>query len=123
MRGVLPRQPVKRAARFEACPALEVHEEIYGCPEDLSDGCAGEASVASRFLGTPRDVFEPCDFGDPWTKRTALWGNFRLPVRGPFVAPTGGGHSVRSARAGEGTPGAANQRTAPRERDFFAAMQ
>lgn len=44
-----------------------------------------------EFLGTPRDVFEPCDFGDPWTKRTALWGDFALPLRGPFVAPLGGG--------------------------------
>lgn len=43
------------------------------------------------YLGTPRDVFEPCDFGDPWTKRTALWGDFRLPERGPFVDPLGGG--------------------------------
>lgn len=43
----------------------------------------------SRFLGTPRDVFQPCDFGDPWTKRTALWGDFALPRRGPFVEPEG----------------------------------
>ena len=41
------------------------------------------------YLGTARDVFEPCDFGDPWTKRTALWGDFVLPKRGPFVKPTG----------------------------------
>lgn len=43
----------------------------------------------SRWLGTPRDVFEPCDFGQPWTKRTAIWGTFRLPERGPFVEPEG----------------------------------
>lgn len=42
-----------------------------------------------EFLGTPADVWEPCDFGDPWTKRTALWGEFQLPRRGPFVEPTG----------------------------------
>lgn len=47
--------------------------------------------LLSRWLGTPRDVFEPCDFGDPWTKRTALWGRFQLPRRGPFVPPLGGG--------------------------------
>ena len=45
----------------------------------------------SAFLGTPTDVWEPCDFGDPWTKRTALWGHFSLPRRGPFVQPLGGG--------------------------------
>ena len=47
--------------------------------------------MLSRWLGTPRDVFEPCDFGNPWTKRTALWGEFAVPRRGPFVEPLGGG--------------------------------
>lgn len=47
--------------------------------------------LLSHYLGTPRDTFEPCDFGDPWTKRTALWGSFTLPERGPFVEPLGGG--------------------------------
>jgi hypothetical protein len=47
--------------------------------------------LLSRWLGTPRDVFEPYEFGDPWTKRTALWGRFVLAERGPFVAPVGGG--------------------------------
>jgi hypothetical protein len=46
--------------------------------------------LLGRWLGTPRDVFEPCDFGDPWTKRTALWGDFNIPARGPFVTPTSG---------------------------------
>jgi len=44
----------------------------------------------SKWLGTPRDVFEPCDFGDPWTKRTALWGDFSKPTHGPFVKPIAG---------------------------------
>jgi hypothetical protein len=47
--------------------------------------------LLSHYLGTPRDVFEPCDFGDPWTKRTALWGSFTIPRRGPYVEPLGGG--------------------------------
>jgi hypothetical protein len=34
----------------------------------------------SEFLGRPRLEFEPCDFGDPWTKRTALWGKFEIPM-------------------------------------------
>ena len=45
----------------------------------------------SKFLGTPRDVWQPADFGDPWTKQTAIWGDFRLPERGPFVRPLGNG--------------------------------
>jgi hypothetical protein len=48
--------------------------------------------LLGRWLGKPHDVFEPCDFGDPWSKRTALWGEFQRPTRGPRVqAVTGGG--------------------------------
>jgi len=31
------------------------------------------------YLGEPAFRFDPCDFGDPWTKRTWLWGNFTPP--------------------------------------------
>lgn len=50
----------------------------------------------SKFLGTPRNVWQPCDFGDAWTKQTALWGDFALPVRGPFVEPLGNGPFCRT---------------------------
>jgi hypothetical protein len=43
----------------------------------------------AEFLGPPRDSFQPHEFGDPWTKRTALWGEFAIPKRGPFVEPNG----------------------------------
>jgi hypothetical protein len=33
------------------------------------------------YLGEPRMTYEPWHFGDPWTKRTALWGDFRPPLR------------------------------------------
>lgn len=31
------------------------------------------------FLGTPRFVYQPWEFGSPWTKKTALWGDFNIP--------------------------------------------
>jgi hypothetical protein len=49
------------------------------------------SGLLAGYLGTPRDSFEPHEFGDPWTKLTALWGEFALPKRGPFVKPLGGG--------------------------------
>jgi hypothetical protein len=59
----------------------------------------------SIWLGPPSDFFEPCDFGDPWTKRTALWGTFALPHRGPFVKPACGKLSIaRDARERAVTP-------------------
>ncbi len=37
------------------------------------------------YIGPPRFKFDPCDFGDPWTKRTWLWGNFTPPC--PLFVP------------------------------------
>lgn len=42
-----------------------------------------------HYLGTPTLRFDPCDYGDPYTKRTCLWGQFTLPKRTP-VEPTEG---------------------------------
>jgi hypothetical protein len=50
--------------------------------------------LLSRWLGRPRFVFDPCDFGDPWTKRTAIWGDFREPTKGPFVQAIDGGGPI-----------------------------
>ena len=42
-----------------------------------------------RWLHTPAMIFNPCDFGDPYTKRTCLWGRFNIPGKTP-VEPTEG---------------------------------
>jgi len=34
-----------------------------------------------RFLGKPALVFQPFEYGDPYTKQTALWGCFKEPVK------------------------------------------
>ena len=41
------------------------------------------------YLGRPKMTFNPCDYGDPWTKRTLLWGEFNEPEKTP-VEPTEG---------------------------------
>ena len=41
-----------------------------------------------RWLGPPRMYFNPCDYGDPYTKKTALWGRFNTPTRSPVVPVT-----------------------------------
>lgn len=30
-------------------------------------------------LGNPKMIYQPWQFGSPWTKKTALWGNFNPP--------------------------------------------
>jgi hypothetical protein len=72
-----------------------------------------------RWLGPPRMYFDPCQFGDPWTKRTCLWGHFVPPaplfttsreVQPVRVCPQGswvqrlGGKSERTRRLRSATP-------------------
>lgn len=43
----------------------------------------------SWFLGPPFMAFDPADYGDPYTKRTLLWGRFAPPRKRPVVATEG----------------------------------
>jgi len=40
-----------------------------------------------HLLGAPALEFYPCDYGDPWQKRTHIFGNFALPKRNPVKIP------------------------------------
>jgi len=40
-------------------------------------------SRLSNWLGKPQLIFDPCDYGDNYTKRTCLWGKFNLPKTNP----------------------------------------
>lgn len=42
-----------------------------------------------HYLGEPRLIFNPCDYGDPYTKATCLWGRFTPPTLNR-VEPTEG---------------------------------
>lgn len=35
-------------------------------------------------LGKVRLKFNPCDYGNPWTKKTYVWGQFNLPKKNPI---------------------------------------
>ena len=41
------------------------------------------------YLGKPKLIFEPYEYGDGYTKRTALWGKFRIPKKNivPITEP------------------------------------
>ena len=47
-----------------------------------------------KMLGDPALIFNPCDYGDPYTKKTLLWGQFNIPVKCPvepvFVTASNG---------------------------------
>ena len=42
-----------------------------------------------HFIGKPKMYFDPWEYGDPYTKKTCLWGDFNEPVKNP-VEPTEG---------------------------------
>jgi hypothetical protein len=33
-----------------------------------------------HYIGNPIMYFQPCDYGDPYTKKTCLWGIFNKPI-------------------------------------------
>jgi len=37
----------------------------------------------TKFLGKPVMYFQPYEYGDPYTKKTALWGKFNIPPKTP----------------------------------------
>ena len=65
-----------------------------------------------RYLGAPTMTFQPCDYGDPYTKRTLLWGSFNTdlprtpvePVEGSKMWSRYGGKSERTKNARSVTP-------------------
>jgi hypothetical protein len=36
-----------------------------------------------RWMGLPDMYFNPCDYGEPYTKKTCLWGKFKAPTKTP----------------------------------------
>lgn len=43
----------------------------------------------NRWLGEPAMLFDPCDYGDPYTKKTCLWGRFNMPMKAKVHAHEG----------------------------------
>jgi hypothetical protein len=41
------------------------------------------------YLGKPRYYFDPCFYGDAYTKRTCLWGEFNIPKLTPVYPSEG----------------------------------
>jgi hypothetical protein len=41
-----------------------------------------------RYLGEPTMRFNPCDYGDSYTKKTCLWGDFVVPVPDSLLVTT-----------------------------------
>lgn len=62
-------------------------------------------------LGEPTLIYHPWEYGDPWTKKTLVWGNFNIPFRTPVPHPNEfwgwrklGGKGERTKRLRSETP-------------------
>jgi len=53
------------------------HKLVFWCLEN-------PMGYLRQFLGKPVFTFDPCDFGDPYTKKTDLWGYFNIPKKKPI---------------------------------------
>ena len=79
-----PRALLEALALVDACCRLVLfHQPSWWALEN-------PVGRLSRFLGPPVMTFQPWEYGDPWTKRTCLWGNFVPPAKTP-VSPVEGG--------------------------------
>jgi hypothetical protein len=53
-----------------------------------------------KYLGPPVMRFNPCDYGDPYTKKTCLWGRFTPPVPDSLLTTTKSVEPVRVCSQG-----------------------
>lgn len=52
----------------------------------------------ARYLGPPAYKCDPCDFGDPWTKRIWVWGDFKAPMKCLVTLPVYPAHRPPRSR-------------------------
>lgn len=76
-----------REALFEALAIVDscmwiilISNPIFWCLEN-------PVGRLIHYLGKPEMYFQPYEYGDPWSKKTCLWGEFIQPKKSP-VPPT-----------------------------------
>lgn len=57
-----------------------------------------------RWLGNPSLIFNPCDYGDPYTKKTLLWGRFQRLEQSPVIPSPAYGNKIHYPRDDNGKP-------------------
>jgi hypothetical protein len=84
--ALLPRDLRKGMQTVQACLDL-IHECLY-LPYRVSENNLKfwalenpSSGYLTRFLGSPKFVFDPSEYGDNHTKKTAVWGMFKEPKK------------------------------------------
>lgn len=68
---------------FEDCTILTACLMIIARAKPFFWALENPVGRMRKLLGDPDFVFDPCDFGDPYTKKTYLWGKFNVPKENP----------------------------------------
>lgn len=75
-------QMIEALSVVDACLRLVmVHKPIFWALEN-------PVGKLIRYIGKWRYTFQPYEYGDPWTKRTCIWGHHNIPKKNP-VKPVG----------------------------------
>lgn len=82
-----PRDLQKGMKIINACLRI-IHECLYDNyrKDGLKFWCLENPATGylKKFIGKPAMIFEPYEYGDPYTKSTALWGMFNEPKKAPI---------------------------------------
>jgi hypothetical protein len=82
---------------FEDCSILTACLMIIARTQPKFWAIENPVGRMRTLLGNPDLAFNPCDYGDAYTKKTYLWGNFAIPEKNP-VEPVFIRDSVRGRK-------------------------
>jgi len=71
------------SALFEALAIIDACMRIILLAQPKFWALENPTGRLIHYLGKPTFTFNPCDYGDPYTKRTCLWGEFNIPKKNP----------------------------------------
>lgn len=91
------RWPRTEAQMLEALSIVDACLRIVIASRPLWWALENPVGRLKLWLGEPVYACDPCDYGDPWTKRIWLWGRFNLPPHKP-VAPVYPAHRPKRSR-------------------------
>lgn len=76
-----PRDFEKGLLVVDACFRIIRHCQLTGDTRLKFWAMENPRGFLRQFIGKAAYEFDPCDFGDPWTKKTEIWGYFKLPKK------------------------------------------
>jgi len=74
---------------YEALTVVEACLRIIQISKPVFWAMENPVGRLRYFIGPPVMYFHPFEYGDPWSKKTCLWGKFNIPVKRPVPLVNG----------------------------------